>query len=361
MDYLGHCKEHYGKERLFGAITWAITNLCMAPALDRYGFGITYTLGLVSCGAVLVTLYLYQNQHAPSPNKQQLGKYARLQKRKDSDLNIASNTTECEEEISEMQEKNCSIESSGVKIDASIRTMELLKHLLFDTGRAWFFGPAFLFAFVLLAAGQVIVDNLIFLYFEWLGSTYVVMGMTVVLTVAFEIPLFHIASKLLEIFGANALLQMAMICYMVRVLGYTVIPQGKILYVLLLEPMHGVTYACSAIGSVDYVAQAMPTGYKATGQGIVYFLRSIGNVVGLIFGGWAEDALGPRSLYRYAALMVAIGSAVFGMAMLAQNHYCHHTTESSRSSHHKLQNSIENDLEMTESSSSTIDYNEESE
>jgi hypothetical protein len=330
----------------------------MAPALDRYGFGITYTLGLVSSVAVFATLCLYQNQHAPSPNKRQLGKYARLQKRRDSDMNLASDSTESEESV---QDKNSSIDSSGIDVDTSISTMELLRHLLFGTGRAWFFGPAFLFAFVLLAAGQVIVDNLIFLYFEWLGSTYVVMGMTVVLTVAFEIPLFHVASKLLETFGANALLQMAMICYMVRVLGYTIIPQGKILYVLLLEPMHGVTYACSAIGSVDYVAQAMPTGYEATGQGIVYFLRSIGNVVGLIFGGWAEDALGPRSLYRYAALMVAIGSVVFGMAMLVQQNHSR-TTAASRSSHHKLENSVENELEMTESSSSTtIEYDDESE
>ena len=91
------------------------------------------------------------------------------------------------------------------------------------------------------------MDNLVFIFFEYLGSSYTIMGMTVLLTVSFEIPIFQVAPSLLERFGSGTLLLVASACYIVRAVGYSCIPKGHILYVLGLEPLHGVTYACSQV------------------------------------------------------------------------------------------------------------------
>ena len=68
------------------------------------------------------------------------------------------------------------------------------------------------------------------------------MGWTVVLTVAFEIPLFQIAPLRLKAWGPGILIPMAAVSYVVRVFGYSLIPEGHVAYVLCLEPLHGVTY-----------------------------------------------------------------------------------------------------------------------
>jgi MFS family permease len=134
--------------------------------------------------------------------------------------------------------------------------------------------------------------------------------------VLFEIPIFHIAPELLRRFGAGTLQQIASVAYVIRVVGYTLIPQGHIAYVLLLEPLHGVTYACSKTSSVDFAAQLMPPGYEASGQGLLSLFQGLGSVVGLFLGGLMEDTFGPRIMYRSFAGVVLVGSVVFGVASL---------------------------------------------
>jgi hypothetical protein len=88
---------------------------------------------------------------------------------------------------------------------------------------------------------------------------------TVSVTVMFEIPIFQVAPWLLERVGAGPLQLVAGLSYIVRVLGYTLIPKSPLYLVLLVEPLHGVTYACSQTSSVDFVAQLVPKGSEASG------------------------------------------------------------------------------------------------
>ena len=104
------------------------------------------------------------------------------------------------------------------------------------------------------------VESLIFLYFELLGGTYAVCGLTVAVTVMFEIPIFHLSATMLSKVGTAMMQQIACAAYVVRVIGYTIIPSDghHIIYVLLMEPLHGVTYACSTSSSVEFIANFMP-------------------------------------------------------------------------------------------------------
>lgn len=86
------------------------------------------------------------------------------------------------------------------------------------------------------SSGQAIVDNLILLYFEQFQGSHILMGWTVVLTVAFEIPLFQIAPLLLKALGPGILIPMAAVSFVVCVYGYSLIPEGHVAYVLCLEP-----------------------------------------------------------------------------------------------------------------------------
>ena len=136
-------------------------------------------------------------------------------------------------------------------------------------------------------------------------------GVTVVVTVIFEIPIFHYAPKLLAYFGAEALQEIACLAYIIRVVAYTCIPKGHMILVLLVEPLHGVTYACSKTSSVEFAARLSPTGYESSGQGVISMIFGIGSVLGLSLGGWIEEALGPIILYRSYAAIVAIGLVIF--------------------------------------------------
>jgi hypothetical protein len=170
---------------------------------------------------------------------------------------------------------------------------------------------------VTLASGQAVVDKMVFLFFEYLGSSFTLMSCTVVLTVIFEIPIFHVAPKILEVIGSSGMLLLASFSYITRVVGYTLIPAGKTQWVLLFEPLHGVTYACSQSSGVDFASKLIPEpGMEATGQGILQFFVGAGSALGLMFGGIMEDLKGPQLMYRVSAVIVLVGNTIFTASLI---------------------------------------------
>lgn len=119
---------------------------------------------------------------------------------------------------------------------------------------------------------------------------------------------------MLNRYGSGMMLIIAGGAYVVRVIGYSLIPQGQTTLVLLLEPLHGVTYACSKTSGVEFVADLMPVGYEASGQGLLGLFGGFGAVTGLFVGGLTEELLGPRIMYRLIATIVFLGMAVFSIA-----------------------------------------------
>jgi hypothetical protein len=264
----------------------------MAPLLDWCGFLIVYPLVVLSTCGALVTLYLYVRSNMPEGGRTN-------QRIKKGSSDIATIRSQ-------------SKQGPG---DAPRIPVTVLFRLLAGS----LYGCTFLVALFTLSQGQAVVDNLVFIFFEYLGSSYMVMGVTVQLTVLFEIPIFRIAPSLLARYGSGVLLLVACACYIIRAIGYSYIPKDHMMYVMLLEPLHGVTYACSQTASVDTAARSMPPGYEATGQSFMYVIRGMGSCIGLWLGGRAMDHLGPRLMYRASAAIALVGSLVFAVVAYHQS------------------------------------------
>ena len=128
----------------------------------------------------------------------------------------------------------------------------------------------------------------------------------------FEVPIFYLAPRFLEKHGPGKLLLAAGIAYIVRVIGYTIAPHMSV--VLLLETLHGISYAGGKAGSVEYIAQIAPKGFEATGQGLLIFVNYIGIVAGLFGGGHIQEVFGPRMMFYVMATIVALGTVVLLIA-----------------------------------------------
>ena len=115
-----------------------------------------------------------------------------------------------------------------------------------------------------------------------------------------------------------------------RMIGYTLVPIGHMWMVLILETLHGFTYACQQVGSVEYVARLMPKGFEASGQGILIFIKYFGVVVGLFSAGWVEQAFGMREMYGFMGTLVFLGMIVLILARECSKDHnaitprCHH-------------------------------------
>lgn len=238
------------------------------------------------------------------------------------------------------QRKNKAKETS----EDNISVFQFLKIMLFTNLHR----TVFLISYFLLNTGTSVVEGLIFLYFqEDLKSSNTVCGLTVVITVIFEIPIFYYLScssstsndlsppsssptitkeaksfqehcihffeiineKIMNIIQnisePRQMQQVACVAYVIRVLGYSIIPENQMFLVLfLLEPLHGITYAFSQTGSVEFASRLMPVGFEASGQGIMGIFRGLGSFLGLSVGGFIEQNYGSRIMYRGFAILI---------------------------------------------------------
>lgn len=276
----GASSTEFGTERMYGALWWGVGSLAAGIGIDHYGFHFLYAMLCASYIAIGVAMGVY----LWSLDKDTTGAF---------DAGT----------LAEMRswDKNDEVASNAVSHAKLLRTV-------FET----LYGKVILFSIFTLAMGISVVDNLAFLFFDSLGASNTMDGWTVVFTVIFEIPMFCVAPLILRRFGPGTLLLAAGVAYIIRVVGYTLVPDGShaMHVILLLETLHGVTYAGLNAGSVEFIARLMPAGYEASGLGIQVTVSYVGVVAGLIGAGVIEETLGARTMFRAMAAIVALGIVV---------------------------------------------------
>lgn len=290
----GH--ERFGEERLWGAVSWAICALLLGFLLDFPTLDVWIIhIGVVLFGSIFVASLLI---------------FARANKSSAGIIEEESARTYTEED-SLMEHSNAVEDGTVVEQDNEqitlVSTLRAVYTIMLKGGASalLFFNLMFC-----LAAGMSLVEGLLFLFFkDDLKSSNLICGISVVITVIFEIPLFAVAPTLLQKLGSPALAVIGSLGYTVRGFGYTMVPNASM--VLLFEPLHGITFATFHTASVAYVAERSPRELEATAQSILLALRAFGSASGTVVGGYVMEVFGSRVLYRGAAILVLLATAMF--------------------------------------------------
>lgn len=161
-----------------------------------------------------------------------------------------------------------------------------------------------------VAVGMGLVERLVFIYFtQDLHASNTLCGVSVIITVIFEIPLFAVAPDLLEYFGVPNLAILGALSYVVRVVAYTLAPNPWVM--LVFEPLHGFTFAAVSTASVAFIAERVAPRLEATGQSLLNMIQSLAVACGTAVGGFVIEKYGSRVLYQGAAICVLVASLCF--------------------------------------------------
>jgi hypothetical protein len=173
--------KDYGKERLYGAISWAMTNLVIGPALDHYqDFVFLYPAAVVATLLVLLSLKL--NGPSRERGAGSNGVSTMIASENGSQLSFKRRTSDLQPNdvhghLGGNDNKNVTSPSLTPSTAASSRQSKGLLGLCSQFGTNCY-SVTFLIALVTLAAGQSIVNDLVFLFFEELGSSFTLMSLT---------------------------------------------------------------------------------------------------------------------------------------------------------------------------------------
>lgn len=293
----GHVR--FGRERMWGAVSWGGTSLLVGYCLDAFNIGIVYVLYTAFCVLFIITILLFRRLNDDTA---------------DIARNLASGEAGESGEVDPLLGVDTDThEQHGSRDEpAALSFFEVARIIVLD-------GDIVNFAFFILiftvSIGMMVVQNLQFLYFvDELSASNLICGIAVIITVLFEMPLFGIAPTLLRHLGPEWLTIYAALAYAFRAIGYSMVPSAWV--ALFLEPLHGVTFAALQTASVAYVAQRTPPGGDACVQGLPSLLRASAGVVGTSIGGIIMQAASGRVLYFCTGTLVFVVMVVFVVLLL---------------------------------------------
>jgi len=303
LEHDAQDSAEYGKERLYGAVSWGIANVFFGPAIDKWGFGIIYITTTISFISCIISFYVYaKSNQMPYASVDEND----LENIPDSESQSSTHprAREYKTKTSDTFESEDSHHHQQQQMEQKLKVFSIL------TKKNGLLNLSYVVAMFTLYIGMSVVEYLIFLYFEYLGGSYSMMGLTVAVTVMFELPLFHFAPDILRRLKSPVwMFQAGCAAYVIRVLVYSLIPQDHPYWTLLVEPLHGVTIGFVLTASVAFAAEWVPKGYEASGQGFLSMIRGLGQFAGLCIGGFLEG----RILYRVLAVIVSVGSVILAI------------------------------------------------
>lgn len=324
-------KREWGRTRLWGAVSWGLFSAAaLGPSIDRWGAARALTVASCGSGAALVAAALL-TLRAPRRRRARAG----------PDGGGEAGLHPAKEHGGERRAARCAAPRAARRALARLLrapppaaaaapdgaagaeparprgSCAPTARLLSADGAASrsFFSLACIFG-----ACTSLVEGLVFLYWaQELGASSTLCGISVLVTVSFEVPLFVASRWLVSTFSPRALLGGACVAYTTRVLWYAAAGEGKGWTVLLVEPLHGVTYSLGALGSVHYAASLARDGEHARAQALTDNLRALGGIGATLGGGFVMQTAGPRALYSSSALLMACALGAYLCATSARD------------------------------------------
>jgi oligosaccharide:H+ symporter len=186
---------------------------------------------------------------------------------------------------------------------------------LFFKNRSWLL---FLLMVFIWGVSQSFVNNYLFLYMKTLNASETLMGFALTMGTISELVIFFFADKLLQRWGNQKVVMITLLALAIRMLAYSFIKTPGL--VLIVQLLHGLTFAAMLSAGVAYANKLAPSGLGATAQGIFYSVAfGLGPACGGYVGGLIYEHYGPFLVYRWAGLVLLGGLLIFaGMTFRAE-------------------------------------------
>jgi len=153
--------------------------------------------------------------------------------------------------------------------------------------REWLFFAASVFLLVLGSNG---VSNFLGIAMEDMGAKDWMLGLVWTMSSLSELPVMFFGAQLVRQLGAQRMLTVAFMFYIVRISLFGLMPVPE--WALWINLMNACTYGLFWIGSVTYAYDLAPENLKVTSQSLLLVIMNISAAVGSPLSGWLYDKIG---------------------------------------------------------------------
>lgn len=152
------------------------------------------------------------------------------------------------------------------------------------------------------------------IYLDSIGTVEGAIGLGWAISSLSEIPIMLYSGYLMRRIASGGLLKIAFITFIVRWLLYSFISIPWL--AILVQTLHGLSWAAYIVGSVTYVNERAPVGMNTSALAILNIVSSgLGAISGSLIGGYLYETAGLPWLFRALSLVAGAG---FGLFLLSQ-------------------------------------------
>jgi PPP family 3-phenylpropionic acid transporter len=257
---LGDQRERYGSIRLWGSAGYVLLTLAGGYFLERLGLHFLFPIFTMCMTALLISLMWFPTRR--------------------------------------------------VVIGSTPRLFETLWSLLRQP--RWM---VFIISVMLLWISANGMHTFLGVYLADLGASQGLIGLTMAIGGAAEIPSMYFGSKLLKHLAPKKMIAIGMFAYMLRMLCYAVMPDPA--WAPYINLLNSVTFGFFWIGSVAYVNDLAPDEIKATSQGLLLAVLNLAALISTTFAGWLYDTAGPSNLFFILGASSLTAFLIFSFGTIA--------------------------------------------
>ncbi|KAK7482942.1 hypothetical protein BaRGS_00025842 [Batillaria attramentaria] len=152
-------------------------------------------------------------------------------------------------------------------------------------------------------------------YLQHRGARPNVYGCAFLVSSLFETPMMVLSGRFIKRLGTVPCICITLGAMSLRMLGYSLLENPWL--VLLIEPLHGLTFALMWAAVTTRASQIAPPGTSATLQAVLAVTHnSVGRGVGTMLTGFLFDSLGQRQTFRLYSLTTAGLLGAYGLLQL---------------------------------------------
>jgi PPP family 3-phenylpropionic acid transporter len=153
-------------------------------------------------------------------------------------------------------------------------------------------------------------------YLKELNASEGLIGLTMAIAGAAEIPSMYLGARLLKRFSPRKLIAAGMCAYILRMFCYGIMPSPE--WAPLISVLNGASFGFFWIGSVAYVNELAPDEIKATSQGLLLAILNLSSLASATFIGWLYDTTGPANLFFIMSAFSLAALLIFTFGTIAQ-------------------------------------------
>ena len=169
---------------------------------------------------------------------------------------------------------------------------------------------SFLIVILVMGTCMATIETFLFWFLQDLNGSHLLMGLALCMTCVTEVPIMFYSGHLIKWVGHHGVLYLTFVCYTVRYLSYSFIPNAW--YVLAIEPVHGVTFGAMWAATTSYGGMISPEGLRATVMSLVSATHfGLGRLIAGFGGGAVYSKFGPRVMFRSLAVISAVTCLLF--------------------------------------------------